>query len=206
MERRSDERLLPRDFRDVRSVELADGRDDRTRYQGVRGSVGSSNPNCPRCGALVPCGAEHFGIEPDMGFDTVSCHHSIEIGVELRLLREELRPLVAWLEAIAVEVIADVDSSARVRVFEPRAADARILLDDGERDAGLLEADTGEEARLTTADHHDRERLACREFGRDCAASSVRPVEFELLEEHWNVVRGYGFAGQPLHHLQEEVS
>ena len=92
-------------------------------------------------------------------------HHAVEVRLQLGLLREELGPVVARLEAVAVEVVADVDAGARIGVLPPGAADAGVLLDDRERDAGLLEPDAGEQARLAAADHHDRERVAGRGVG-----------------------------------------
>ena len=48
---------------------------------------------------------------------------------KLFLAREVLGPVVVWLEGVAVEVVPDVDPAARIRIFEPGAPDARVLLD-----------------------------------------------------------------------------
>ena len=82
--------------------------------------------------------------------------------LELGLLGEELRPVVARLEAVAVEVVADVDPGARVGVLPPGAADPGVLLHDGEGDAGLLQPDAGQQSRLAAADDHDREGVPGR--------------------------------------------
>ena len=51
-------------------------------------------------------------------------------------------------------MIGVVDPAARIGVFVPGAADIGVLLDDLERDAGLLQADAGEKARHAGADHN----------------------------------------------------
>ena len=61
----------------------------------------------------------------------------LEVGLQLGLLREELGPVVGRLEAVAVEVVADVDVRARIGVLPPRASHTCVLLDDGERYAEL---------------------------------------------------------------------
>jgi hypothetical protein len=79
----------------------------------------------------------------------------------------------------------------------PGAADAFVLLDDGERQAGLLQSDACEQSRFAATDDHDvpvstRPRLgwASRPF--------VDAIEFHLLEEHRDVLVGHRFADQPL--------
>ena len=60
--------------------------------------------------------------------------------------------MVGGLERVAVEVAADVDPRTRVAVLPPRAAGAAVLLDDGEGQPGLREADAGEQPRLAAPD------------------------------------------------------
>ena len=56
----------------------------------------------------------------------------VKVGVQFGLFGEEVRPLIGGLEAVAVEVVGHVDPRTGIRVLVPRAADARVLLDDGQ--------------------------------------------------------------------------
>jgi hypothetical protein len=142
----------------VGPVELADGRDHGPGHQGrPRSRRGPGSRTDHVAVRLVPGGPEHLGLPPDVGPDPVLVHHRLEVGLELGLLGEELRPGIARLEAVAVEVVADVDPCPRVGVLPPGAADAGVLLDDGEGDAGLLQPDAGQQSRLPAADDHHRE-------------------------------------------------
>ena len=72
--------------------------------------------------------------------DAVLLEDPLEVRLELGLLGEELGPVVGGLEAVAVEVVADVDPGAGVAVLPPGAAGAGVLLDDDEREARLAAA------------------------------------------------------------------
>ena len=50
----------------------------------------------------------------------------------------------------------DIDAGARVPVLPPCAAGTGVLVDDGERQAGLLQADAGEDPGHAAADDQDR--------------------------------------------------
>jgi hypothetical protein len=82
----------------------------------------------------------------------------LEVGLDLRLLGEVLGPVVGGLERVAVEVVAHVDPAPGVGVLVPGAADTGVLLDDRVGDAGLLQPDAGQHARLAGTDHEDRQR------------------------------------------------
>src|ERR1700722_4713017 len=128
MEGRACEALLARDLRYVGPVQLADGGDDRPGGQRRLGPVLGPDPNRPGSLCFVPLRTEHLGLPSDVRPDAVLVHHRLEVGLQLRLLREELRPGIARLEAVAVEVIADVHPRPGVRVLPPGAADTRVLL------------------------------------------------------------------------------
>ena len=123
----------------------------------------------------------------------------LEVRLQLGLFGEEVRPLIGRLEAVAVEVVADVDPRAGIGVLVPGPADAGVLLDDRERDAGLLEPDARQQSRLPAADDDDREVVGGRapRPHEPCVAA----VELHLLEQHRHVLVGYRLADQPLHHL-----
>ena len=164
---------LPRDGRHVGSVELPDGADDRARRQRRRRpSVGSARRTVHVDVASSQVDFGDLGLPPHVRPDAVLVHHAFEVGLQFGLFGEEVRPLVGRLEAVAVEVISDVDPRARVGVLVPGAADARVLLDDGERNAGLLEPDGGEQSRLAAADDDDGEVVAGRRSDRDRSSGS----------------------------------
>ncbi len=128
-----------------------------------------------------------------------------EVRLQFRLLCEELAPVVARLERVAVEVIADVDSGAGVRVLEPRASDAGVLLDDRERHSGFAESDSGEHSRLARADDDDWELRALGWVCLQAHPSRIAAVEFEFLEHHRDVLVGNGLAHEPRHHLVHDL-
>ena len=136
-----------------------------------------------------------------MAADVVLVHHSLEIRLQLRLFGEEVRPLIGRFEAVAVEVVGYVDSRAGIGVLVPGAADACVLLDDGERDARLLQPDPGQQSRLTASDDDDREGVGLpRRRHEPCVAA----VELHLLEKHRHVLVGHRLTHQPIHHLVQE--
>ena len=73
-----------------------------------------------------------------------------------------MSPVVARLEGVAVEVVADVDTRAGVAVLLPGSTRAGVLLEDGERDAGLPQSNTGKQSRLPAADDDHWELRAYR--------------------------------------------
>ncbi|MDT5056506.1 MAG: hypothetical protein QOF66_4872 [Mycobacterium sp.] len=91
-----------------------------------------------------------------MPADVVAIHRGLEVGLQLGLLGEEVRPLIGRLEAVAVEVIADVNAGTGICVLPPRPADAGVLLDDGERDAGLFQPNARKQTGFPAADDHHR--------------------------------------------------
>jgi hypothetical protein len=133
--------------------------------------------------------------------DVVAVHNRLEVGLQLGLLGEEVRPLIGRLEAVAVEVIADVDAGTRIGVLPPRPTDAGVLLDDRERDAGLFQPNARQEAGFPAADDHHRKVI-----GRGAPdRPSVAAVELHLLEQHRHVLGRNRLANQPLHHLLQQL-
>ena len=84
--------------------------------------------------------------------------HVTEVVEQGLLRREALRPVRALEERVAVEVVRDVDPATRIAVLEPRAADVGVLLDDDERDAGLLQTVSSDEPGHPRPDDDDVER------------------------------------------------
>ena len=81
-----------------------------------------------------------------------------EVVEQCLLGSEALRPVGALEERVAVEVVRDVDPATRIAVLEPRAADVGVLLDDDERDAGLLQTVSSDEPGHPRPDDDDVER------------------------------------------------
>ena len=204
MERRPGEVLLPVDVRHVGPVELSDSADHRARREFRRLAVAVARANRPRRIGVVPRRLGHLGLPADVRRNVVFLHDALEIGVQLGLFGEEVRPVIGRLEAVAIEVISHVDPRTGVGVLVPRAADARVLLHDGERNAGLLEPDPGQQAGFTASDHDDSEVLAGGLRYR-VRRPGVAAVEFHLLEHHRDVFGRHRFANQPLHHLVQQL-
>ena len=201
VERRPREVLGPFERRHRRSVELPHSGDHRTRL--VHGLV----PECverldrPHVIVLVPHASRDLGLKDDVLVDAVLAHRGLEVALQLRLAGEVLGPLVGGLEGVAVEVVADVHPGAGVGVLPPGAADALVLLEDGERDVCLGEPDARQQPGLTAPDHHDRQRRPCLLRPRGRARPRVGAVELHLLHEHLDVLVGHLLADEPAHHL-----
>ena len=124
---------------------------------GLECTVGTAQCDLPRARAVVPARGDDLRVPADVRLDAVALHDVGEVRLDLGLACEVLGPMIARFERVAVEVVADVDAATGVGVLEPRAADLRVLLDDRERNPGLLQPDAGEKARLAATDDHDRE-------------------------------------------------
>ena len=206
MERGACERVTPRDVGKLRSIELSDRGDHGAGLAGLGRAVGGACLDRPRGAVLVPGGADHLGLPSDVRCQLVALHHPPEVGLQLRLPGEELAPVVGRLERVAVEVIADVDPGARVRVLVPGAARRGVLLDDRERDAGLAQPDTGQEARHAGADHDDREGGPV--LGREVVEvdpAGVEAVQLELFQHHRHVFGADLLADEEVHHLLHQL-
>ena len=119
-------------------------------------AVGVAEPDEPRAVASSHVSAGHRGAEAAVRAEVVLVEDLGEVVPQLGLPAVVLAPVVRRLERVAVLVAADVDPGAGVAVLPPGAAGAVVLVDDGERQAGLGEADAGEDAGLAAADHDDR--------------------------------------------------
>ena len=204
VEGRARERVPARDLREVRSVELADGGDHRRRGDLPDAPVSPMDLDVPRAGLVIPRGTGDLGGERDVLGDPATIHHRGEVGLQLRLPGEELGPLVARLEAVAVEVVPHVDASAGIRVLPPRATHPGVLLEDDEGDPGLLEADPGQQTRLAAPDDRHRRAIPGRPSG-GAEGARIAAIELHLLHEHRHVLVGHRLADQPLHHLVDHL-
>ncbi len=196
--------MLPVDRRQVRTVELSDGADDRARREFGDRAVAIARQDRPRRCGVIPRSLGHLGFPADVRRDVVLVHHALEIGLQLRLFGEEVRPVIGRLEAVAVEMITDVDPCAGVGVLVPGAPDPCVLLHDGERNAGFLEPDPRQQAGFTASDHDHFEVLAGG-LPHRARRPGVSTVELHFLEHHRHVLGRHLFAHQPLHHLVQQL-
>jgi hypothetical protein len=72
---------------------------------------------------------------------------------------EEARPVRIRLERVRVEVVRDVDAQIGEVVLVPGPADVVVLLEDRERDPGLLESGSPRTAAEPRADDPDAKRV-----------------------------------------------
>src|SRR5581483_8997682 len=105
--------------------ELADGGDDRLGPEGLRGAAGS-DPQFPGSASLVEASGLHLGTEADVRIEVVLTGEGIEIGQDVGLPGEVLRPVGVGGERVGVEVVGDVNPTSRVDVLQPGAADGAV--------------------------------------------------------------------------------
>ena len=77
-----------------RDVQRADGADDETSLEDLRGRVRVPNADVPGARRLVPRERRHFGAEPAVGAELVLVEHTDEVVAQLWLLAEVLGPVV----------------------------------------------------------------------------------------------------------------
>ena len=120
------------------------------------GAVRGAELDAPLGALVVPAQRGDVGVEPTVRSQPVLVDDDGEILPELRLLAVELAPMIRGLEGVTVLVAPDIDAGARIPVLPPRAAGTGILVNDGKREAGLLQADTGEDPSHAATDDQDR--------------------------------------------------
>src|SRR6202012_4627796 len=143
---------------DVRTVELTDGGDDGARLHLGETLVVLAHSDGPDAVLVVPLGGDDFGLPAHMVVQAVLGHHAGEVAPQLGLFGEEVRPLVAGLEAVAVEMVGHVDARSGIAVLPPGSTRTSVLLHDGERNVGLLQPNTGQDSRFA-APYDDHRHL-----------------------------------------------
>jgi hypothetical protein len=69
-------------------------------------------------------------------------------------LRIKLRPFVAWLEGIGIEVVRGIETAAQITVLVPSPAGCLVLFDQRERYVGLLNLNHGQQPQHAST-HYD---------------------------------------------------
>ena len=200
---RAAERRQPREFGDLRPVQLADRADQSVGDDAVLVAVRSAQAHAPLRRRRVEDRGNHLGAETNVLANAVLVGAALEVRGELLLSGVEFRPIVVGLERIAVEVVGDVDAAARVGVLVPGAADPLVLLDHDEGDAGVAQADRRQEPRHSGADDHHLKALSERGRHRVVPVDVAREVvvERQLLEHHRDVLVGHRLADDEAHHF-----
>ena len=207
VERRPGEGVHALDVREPRDVQRADGTDDEPGAMVLVDPFRIAEADEPRAVVLVPHQTGDGGAEPAVRTQPVLVEDLGEVVPELGLPAVVLAPVVTRPERVAVLVAAHVDPGAGVPVLPPGPPRTVVLVDDGERQSGLGEADAGEDARLAAADHDDRGRRL--DLLGDLVApgdgAGVDPVELQVLEEHRDEPVGDGRPGEEGHQLLQEL-
>ena len=135
---------------------------------------------------LVPPRGLDLAPEQDMLVDRLRACDTLQIFEDVWLLAEIFRPDVRRT-GVAVDIAVDVDTTARIVVFKPCAAEIDILFVEREGNAGLLEADCGNDAALATT--HDRD--AERAVRRDPVLVPARSAKIPAVKHHFFGDQGY---------------
>jgi hypothetical protein len=152
---------------------------------------------------VAPLGRDDIGVPKYVLGQVVLVHHLGEIGLQLVLLGEEVRPIVVGLEAVAIEMVCDVDAGAGIAVLPPRSPGSGVLLHDGEGYVGLFEADPGQDAGFAASDDEDR-HLGGGLDRQGRRTAGIGAVEIHLLQDEGQVVVAHVLAGHPVHHFPNE--
>ena len=130
--------------------------------------------------------------------------HPTEVALQLGLFGKEMRPVIAGLEAVAVEVVGDVNTRTRIAVLPPRSTGAGVLLEDGERNVGLPQPNTRQDSGLAATDDDYRQLRGAIGIQRGRPAR-IDTLEIHFLEEQRQVAVRHALAGRPVHHLPDEL-
>src|ERR1700759_4403020 len=103
---------------------------------GIATPYGYAPPTC----SLIPPTAFDFRVQPDMFVQTVFTRELFKVRGNFAALGVVVRPDLLG-EGIAVHKAVEIDSSPGITVILPNTADIRVLLQNDERHAGLLESE-----------------------------------------------------------------
>ena len=144
----------------------------------------------------------HLCLEADVLAQVIFVRSALEIAQQHILRGVMIGPVVVRLEAERIHVVRIVHAAAGIGVLEPGAANFGILLDHIEGNACLLEADGGENAAHTRADHHHAQLAARRAqlFGIPMRMLHVLAGKAELFLHEGHIVFGNVGTGDEIHH------
>ena len=121
------------------AIELPDRAHDPVDDFGDLGAVAGPHGQRPRPCGVVEAGLGHLAAEADALRQSQILGRRLEVGQQIGLGREAGDPVVRLREREAVELVRDVDTAARVDVLQPGAAHVTVLLEHGDRHAGLTQ-------------------------------------------------------------------
>ena len=149
---------------EVRAAEKADGGDHRARADRA-GAFWPDEVDLPFVGGVVPGQGFDLGLELDVAAQVELVGDPVEILHVLLPCAERIGVGEVHAEEVGVGAAWGIDAGAGVAVLPPGAADAGVLFEDGEREAGLLQLDGGVQAAHAGADHRHGEFLQPRGIG-----------------------------------------
>lgn len=157
MKRRTGELLQPVDARIGRTAELAAGRHQAARVQGLA----AAGVHLPQAMCLVELGMADFGIAADTTGQTVLVDAVTDIAVDFHLRRVLARPVRLGFEGIGIQVRRHIAGRARIMVVAPGATDLGSLFQNQEVAlSGLLQLDRQTDA--AKAGTNDQHTQGCR--------------------------------------------
>ena len=159
------EGFRPGDVRNVRPIEEAHGRDHRAGTDRA-GAVRPDHVDYPFARRFVPGQGFDLGLELDVLAQVEIVGDPVEVFHILPPFAERVRIGEIDAEQMRVGPAGRIDARAGIAVFPPGAADALVLLDDGEREPGLAQLQRGVQPAHAGTDDRDGEVLQPRGIGR----------------------------------------
>ncbi len=191
------EAVEARDVRVLQRVEDPGRTDHGVRTAMLDGAVGQGERDVPALVIGVVLQPLDLRAEADVASQVEAVGDVLEVRVQLVAQREVHRPVVRS-ERERVQVVRRVHARTGVAVLPPRAADGRVLLDHGERDAGALEVDRGADPRHARADDEHLEPV-----GHVDRLDIRLVVQADLGADHLAVLVGDRLAHRHAEHVHE---
>jgi len=157
----------------------------------------------PFCAVIIPLEEGDLRVELDVLANAELAGTLLEVLEEYGLRGVVGRPVNLLGEAVAVKRVRNVDTRTRIGVLKPGAADVVVLLEDGERYAGLLEPNPREDAGHPCADDDDAERN--RGVLPPGGSAGVLALGREFFEQERDVVLRNRRAGHPRRNPEQRL-
>ena len=98
MERRSGKRFDTRDIGNLRTIQLTYCSNDSAGFKDFLETIARAHHNMPEAGSVIPTSADDLGRESNLRPEIVAVRDFLEIGTNLRLLREVFGPMIGRFE------------------------------------------------------------------------------------------------------------
>ena len=163
MKRRPTKTIPARDLWQLRLIQLANGADQRARFDQLLRAIGLAHANAPERAVLLPRRREHLRLEADQLAQLEALGALAEISEQRGLGGIVIRPVGLLRERVREERVRHVDAAARVGVLVPRPPHFVVLLEHYAGHAGLREPMCRQQPRHAGANNHHAEIAARRE-------------------------------------------